>query len=1048
MRLLLIQLSDWHLEAHNRQILGLVDPIVLAAAETMNPDSVVLLALTGDLAFSGKDTQYALAAEFVQEIRLKFLNELGHEVRVIALPGNHDCDFDSEVASRKLLIPSLKGEAVVDESVVSICTAVQKNFRAFVTNVRGDAGTAVVNDLLSVTRIGGGNEAVAIWQCNSAWTSQLQERPGTLWFPVKQLQAAIEDANPAFNVLLLHHPLPWFQTDVRRALQSISDSAFNMILGGHEHIAESWVREDLEGSRSVIVEGGVLHEHGGDFTRSSFNIVEIDFSANRVNVNALDLAGKRYNVRDTKATSFDNLRAQTKPHRRIRATTLAELKASGATFRHPSKSTSLELDDIFVEPELIDLESANNNSSVPKTIRSRDAISPQSDGVRGLLGGSEKAGKSAWLRWAFLQLHAKGLTPVRIDGVDLRSPRPDRLLKSISRAYEDQYEVQDAASWSAMAVTDRVLLIDDLDNSPLGAEDLEAVLNVLKMHFATVLATCGDTFILETSGVGLSAIDFRRYQLPEFGHRLRDELVGKWLKLGQTETLQRAAFQVKREVRVRHLNALLGKNFVPSRPIFLLTLLQSMELGADAAVKGSSLGQYYEFLIRHALLTAKILVEDLDAVLNYLTELAYNIVSGDRTHLEQGEFLQFNANFARRYDLNLRYDALYRQLRSADILEQWDERVRFKYRYVLLFFGAKYLADKFGRDELVNRQVVALGKHLSAAKYADLMLFVVHHSNDPAVLDIVLREAEAAFRSTVPLTLDIDEVAGINALVEEVPRLALREGGGDRRREERLRAQDAVERARQPADADDRRAALSLSTLADEQIAQALDFAQQTAYAMRLLAILGQVLRNYYGSLLAERKEEIASIGYQLLARLTRAQLDALVESRDWLVARVTDELSRSGALTRERAESSAKRMIFGFCSMVLTVCIKKASEFLGSDKLLLTHDRVSTNVNSPLSKLLGLAVVLDYPESGPNGLPRPVPMDIVREMDEMFRRNLCGAWVLRRLILEYLYMFDVSHEDKQRICDTLGIPISKQEQIRLMSRHRKGGIGADKTGE
>lgn len=1045
MRLLLIQLSDWHLEAHNRPILALVDPIAAAAAEAIAPSSEVVLLLTGDIAFSGKADQYGLAKEFVQALRLKFRKDLRREIRVIALPGNHDCDFDLEVASRRLLIPSLKGEAAVDESVVSICTAVQGAFRGFVTDVGGDTGAAVVNNLLSVTKFNVDKETVSIWQCNSAWTSQLHERPGTIWFPTKHLQAAVQDAEPAFNILLLHHPFPWFQTDIRRSLQSIADSSFNLILGGHEHIADSWARDDLEGSRSVIVEGGVLHEHGGDFARSSFNIIEIDFQANQVNVTALELAGKRYDVKERKSTSFDNLRAHTKPHRRIRETTLAELKASGATFRHPSKSTSLELDDIFVEPELIQLESSDTNSTLRKTTLSRDAISSSTDGARVLLGGSEKAGKSAWLRWAFLQLHSQGLTPVRIDGVDLRSSTPDRLLKTISRAYEDQYDVQDAIQWAALPASDRAVLIDNLDNSPLRAEALEAVLTVLKVHFGTVIATCGDTFILETSEVGLAATDFRRYQLPEFGHRLRDELVGKWLKLGQTETLQRAAFQVKRETRVRHLNALLGKNFVPSRPIFLLTLLQSMELGADAAVKGSSLGQYYEFLIRHALLTAKILVEDLDAVLNYLTELAYNMVSGDRTHLEQGEFQEFNVNFAKRYDLKLRYDALYRQLRNADILEQWDDRVRFKYRYVLLFFGAKYLADRFSRDESVHRQVVALGKHLAVAKYADLMLFVVHHSNDPAVLDIVLKEAESAFNGTLPLTLDIDEVAGINVLVEEVPRLALREGSGDRRREERLRAQDAAEQGRQLPDSDNRRAALSLSTLADEQIAQVLDFAQQTAYALRLLAILGQVLRNYYGSLLADRKEVIANIGYQLLARLTRAQLDALVESRDWLVARVTEQLTSRGALTRERAESSAKRMIFGFCSMVLTVCIKKASEFLGSDKLLPTHGRVSTNVNSPLSKLLGLAVVLDYPESGANGLPRPVPMELVREMDEMFKRNLCGASVLRRLILEYLYMFDVSHEDKQRICDTLGIPISKQEQIRLMSRQRRGSYGGEK---
>jgi hypothetical protein len=75
------------------------------------------------------------------------------------------------------------------------------------------------------------------------------------------------------------------------------------------------------------------------------------------------------------------------------------------------------------------------------------------------------------------------------------------------------------------------------------------------------------------------------------------------------------------------------------------------------------------------------------------------------------------------------------------------------------------------------------------------------------------------------------------------------------------------------------------------------------AHALRVMAILGQVLRNYYGSIRAERKEQIATTSYKLLARVLRSQFDLFCgEDRDGLINYIAQEPLAAAQLPPGRA--------------------------------------------------------------------------------------------------------------------------------------------------
>lgn len=212
---------------------------------------------------------------------------------------------------------------------------------------------------------------------------------------------------------------------------------------------------------------------------------------------------------------------------------------------------------------------------------------------------------------------------------------------------------------------------------------------------------------------------------------------------------------------------------------------------------------------------------------------------------------------------------------------------------------------------------------------------------------------------------------------------------------------------------------------------------RKMAYGLRVLAILGQVLRNYYGSLRAERKEKIANTGYALLGRMLRVQMETFVNHRDSFVTMITEALEKGGLRSGDGARSTAGKLVFGLASLIVFFNVKRASEFLGSDKLLPTHQLLSGAVDTPLSRLLGIAVALDYPSTGSSGEPRAVPLSVLKDFDEEIGSNSCAGWILRRLVIDYLHMFEVSYRDRQKICDALRIPMKTQRRIQLTSQRK-----------
>lgn len=102
----IIHLSDLHFKtSHNSIIDDLSKKIAAASLALTKTRRNIIIAVSGDLAFSGQESEYQIFDEFINKIEeLMVKSGKVESISFIAVPGNHDCDFGAERDVREYLI--------------------------------------------------------------------------------------------------------------------------------------------------------------------------------------------------------------------------------------------------------------------------------------------------------------------------------------------------------------------------------------------------------------------------------------------------------------------------------------------------------------------------------------------------------------------------------------------------------------------------------------------------------------------------------------------------------------------------------------------------------------------------------------------------------------------------------------------------------------------------------------------------------------------------------------------------------------------------------
>ena len=197
-----------------------------------------IVVLSGDIAFSGKEDEYLVALEFVDDL-VQGIKKIDPSISVhtVAVPGNHDCSFVGEQEIRDSLVSSLIQNLDTTEPsgrLVSEVLRVQKNFFEFRQAI-ADFPNCPVDQLCCTKGFSFGEHLIQIHCYNTAFLSKNPEQQGKLIFPLHAAEKnVVFQESSSLSISVLHHPANWLdannETPVYKIFSRVLLTSFSLAI--------------------------------------------------------------------------------------------------------------------------------------------------------------------------------------------------------------------------------------------------------------------------------------------------------------------------------------------------------------------------------------------------------------------------------------------------------------------------------------------------------------------------------------------------------------------------------------------------------------------------------------------------------------------------------------------------------------------------------------------------------------------------------------------------------------------------------------------------
>lgn len=1017
--LILLHISDAHIRDQSDLVLGNAEKIASAIRPYLPNASAVFLIFTGDIAYSGKKEEYDLAEKFINEIKKIIAIDFNGLIDLITVPGNHDCDFSCDNGARKALISQMDSESnmEIDSSIISICTSIQNNYFDF--QVANENSSDIISDdrLCRVKKIDLNNKVIEVVGLNASWVSRLRENPGTLHFPVDNY-SSIQNSCADIRLVIIHQPLNWFSQSVYRPFRRFVRTLADIVITGHEHEGNVGLIADAESNQSAFIEGCVLQENGKTLDESSFNIVQIDIDLDRFCSTRFIWSGDHYiSTENGSWSSYRNLPQRVKSPLSIKDDFLDVINDPGGYFKHPT-AQQISLSDLFVFPDLKD-DSVDPDGDEVNVISAVELTDPEF--IRGglIVESEEKSGATSLLYQLFKSYHQKGFFPLYVKGKDLKRTQDDEIQSVLEKAISNQYQSANLELFLQQEKNKLLLILDNFDDCPVkNSSGQGKIISSLNKIFSSSIITVSPVFELQEILKSESAHclnDFRRLVIQPFGYKKRTEIIQRWYSLGRDESESESVFIAKCDQAERAMNVVMRRSIIPSVPLYLLTLLQSLDADRAEDLRQSSLGHYYEFLLVQAFIASGIKQGLITEVFQYCSLLAWFFNKSGKREISEQELRSFNSEFSSEWttvDFQERIDLLLR----AKVLRRNGSEYSFWYPYVYYYLKGKYISDNLAVDS-VRTYVSHCCNHLYVRDHANTILFLTHHTNDSFVVDAVAGSLRSCFSERKPIEFNGDTL-GVKTLIVDASKLIYQGGSPSDHRIRQSELRDSTDDGRD-----------GLSDFEEKDGVISLPARLTSLY--KTMEILGQILKNQYSKIKRSRKTELIDDLFSAPLRALSDFYEALSVNPDRLIDDIEKALRRKGKdLSTENGRDLARKTASEIIQIITFSFITKTAQCSTSVSLQENIDEAVKKNNTMAFKLIELAIHLDSPGDLPRGK--------IQDFLQAGRNELIVTRQLQMLLLIRLYMFKTSEKDMQWLSSNAGFGLALQHRITYLNTKQR----------
>lgn len=671
---LIAHLTDLHVQSAEDPVLTRAELIGRAIAGEVDAETkVVVLALGGDSAYSGKTFQFQNAARFYKAIKAKVEAERPTvEVQTVVVAGNHDCDFAWNASEERAAAAATAGAGAPVGAL--------ENFFEFEQSLglKYQPHTAE-SPHFAWCDISVDDAILRIVLVNTSIASQLHEQPGSLSLPIDGLLPnLIPKAH--YVLALLHHPWNWFkQPEVMRPLRNRIEELSDVILTGHEHAPETVALVRDNTISSLYVSGGVLQENGSP-QESSFVILKLDLKARTRSsvILSLNESGFYERMKDSLLQPFDGNPARFGRPFELRPEFVKTLDDLGFVIHHARKQF-LTLPDVFIYPDLLVVDEPTTGDTT-RQVKSRDVPTTVLKTARVLISGGEKGGKTCLAKSLFRSAHNSGRLPVLLRGKDIQTRKAPSIRDNIRRAVREQYANLEPDQYEQTDRSNRVVIIDDFDLMVESSEVRTAIFKELEQAFSSVVLIGSETFcfdLLESDEKHESHLwAYTHYNILSFGELQREQFVRKWLSLAPDGQPVGDVRELTAHL-TKLINGVIKRTLLPCYPLFLMIVLQQAESG-QPTVRGGSYGHLFESVVTAILNRSRFTKISISAKHRYLATLAYELHQKNQASISLADAAVWHGAYWRAIGAPVEFDRLTDDFIELNILQRFGDRLSFR----------------------------------------------------------------------------------------------------------------------------------------------------------------------------------------------------------------------------------------------------------------------------------------------------------------------------------------------------------------------------------
>lgn len=712
---------------------------------------------------------------------------------------------------------------------------------------------------------------------------------------------------------------------------------------------------------------------------------------------------------------------------RLRQAQVDFLEDPEIEFAHRS-GRRLSLADIFVNPDftILSPDQADPTLDEGKLMRGDRFDSLLREKKKLLILGRERSGRTSLAKKIFWTLFREGIVPVIVLGDRLKGSKLEEIDDLVRKAVTSTYDQADLTFFDHTDRSKRALIIDGFENARMTARQRASLLNHMEETFETIVAFGNPLMMVEEVTSGLVHEEalpaFTRLEVRELGRAARRRMIRRWHSIGA-----RGDYSLIEEKAIeseRIIDTLLGKSFLPAYPVFVLSFLQSIESSRPMDNIGSY-GYHYEAFITNALSQHSAQIS-LDIKYQFLSELAYHLLSQHLEEVDEQELITFYKDYCEKYGIDPDRGQLVSGLLESRLLEFFDDAYRFKYSYAYYFFVARYFRDHID-EEVIRTHIREFGRNLHVERNANIWIFLAHLTKNPFLIQTILEEAQGLFAEFQPVALE-DDVKFLRELSTFVPKLTLPSTTPEQNIEahyDQLDTLDSKEPEKEsPAELEEAR-----------QLLRKLDAWIKT------VQVLGQVLKNFPGSLTATQKFNVVNEAITLGLRGLAFFLQIFDEGKEDMFRFFEERVAQrfGGSPSDEELQRRVRNGLFWFVRVTIFGTIKLISHGVGAKGEEATYSKVVGALGTNAAKLLEISIALDTLK---------IPKQKILHLYAEFKDDLLNRHLVESLVARHLYLFPVPNNVKDELCRKLGIAVEKLDRIEgALGEHTKRIGGPARAG-